>query len=97
MGKGSKFFFTIVSQISQSSIESVLQKMQPFAKRTLLFVDTLNDRTGVADRILELGLKPYIVKDVMQVANKEHCPHIDTILVDSLVVVSHHLNFFFSE
>ena len=87
LGKGSKFFFTITSQISQSSIESVLAKMQPFQKRTILFVDGLNDRTGVADRIQELGLKPYVVKDVMQVADKERCPHIDTILVDSLTVV----------
>ena len=87
LGKGSKFFFTITSQISQSSMESVLAKMQPFAKRAILFVDTLSDRTGVADRISELGLKPYVVKDVVQVADKERCPHIDTILVDSLTVV----------
>ena len=88
LGKGSKFFFTITSQISQSSIESVLAKMQPFAKRTILFVDTLSDRTGVVDRITELGLKAFVVKDVSEVADKERCPHIDTILVDSLTVVS---------
>ena len=87
LGKGSRFYFTITSQISQSSIESVLAKMQPFAKRTILFVDTLDDRTGVVDRIMELGLKPFLVRDVMQVADKEGCPHIDTILVDSLNVV----------
>ena len=67
LGKGSKFF-TITSQISQSSMELVLAKMQPFA---ILFVDTLNDRTGVADRISELGLKPYVIRDVVQVADKE--------------------------
>lgn len=88
LGKGSKFFFTITSQISQSSIESVLSKMQPFAKRTILFVDTLDDRTGVVMRITELGLKPYVVSDVSEVSDKERCPHIDTILVDSLIVVS---------
>lgn len=96
LSKGSKFFFTITSQISQSSIESVLSKMQPFKNRTILFVDTLADRTGVADRVNELGLRPYVAKDVGQVADKERCPHIDTILVDSLTVVSgltHTLNF----
>lgn len=87
LGKGSKFFFTITSQTSQSSIESVLAKMQPFARRTILFVDTLGDRTGVVERITELGLKPFVVRDVAQVADKEQCPHIDTILVDSLGVV----------
>lgn len=92
LGKGSKFFFTITSQISQSSIESVLSKMQPFAKRTILFVDTLDDRTGVVMRITELGLQPHVVSDVSKVADKEHCPHIDTILVDSLMVVSNSFN-----
>lgn len=87
LSKGSKFFFTIQSQISISSIESVLAKMQPFQKRTILFVDTLSDRTGVTSRINELGLKPHPVRDVMEVADKEHCPHIDTILVDSLSMV----------
>lgn len=88
LGKGSKFLFTIESETSQASMESVLSKMQPFAKRTVLFVDTLQDRTGVADRILELGLRPYVIREVAEVANKERCPHIDTILVDSLNVVS---------
>jgi osomolarity two-component system, sensor histidine kinase NIK1 len=48
VSKGSKFFFTITSQISHSSMESTLGKMAAFAKRTILFVDTLFDRTGVA-------------------------------------------------
>lgn len=87
LGKGSKFFFTITSQVSQSSIDSVLAKMQPFAKRTILFVDTLCDRTGVMERIMELGLKPFVVKEVVRVADKEQCPHIDTILCDSLTAV----------
>ena len=87
VGKGSKFFFTITSQISHQSMEIILSKMSPFAKRTILFVDTLDDRTGVVERISELGLKPYVVKSVAQVSDKERCPHIDTILVDSLTVV----------
>ena len=69
-------------------MESVLGKMSPFAKRTVLFVDTLRDRTGVADRIRELGLQPYVIREVSEVADKERCPHIDTILVDSLNIVS---------
>lgn len=88
IGKGSKFFFTITSQVSQSSIESVLAKMSPFSGRTILFVDTLNDRTDVVTCIKELGLQPFVAKDVSEVANKEQCPHIDTVLVDSLNVVS---------
>ena len=85
--KGSRFFFTITSQISQPSIENTLQKMAPFAKRTILFVDTLYDKTGVVERITELGLKPFVVHVVGSLADKEQCPHIDTIVVDSLAVV----------
>jgi osomolarity two-component system, sensor histidine kinase NIK1 len=87
VSKGSKFFFTITSQISHSSMESTLSKMAAFAKRTILFVDTLFDRTGVVDRIKDLCLRPYVVHLVSEVADKERCPHIDTIVVDSLTVV----------
>ncbi|KAF9481492.1 histidine kinase [Pholiota conissans] len=86
VAKGSRFFFTITSQISHSTIEATLSKMAPFAKRTILFVDTLFDTTGVVDRIRELGLRPYVVHEVSEVADKERCPHIDTIIVDSLTV-----------
>jgi len=61
--------------------------MSSFAKRTILFVDSLHDQTGVVDRIRELGLKPFVVHDVASLADKDKCPHIDTIVVDSLTVV----------
>ena len=51
VAKGSKFFFTITSQISHSTMEATLSKMRPFAKRTILFVDTLLDSMGVVSRI----------------------------------------------
>ncbi|KAG6856000.1 hypothetical protein H0H87_008544 [Tephrocybe sp. NHM501043] len=86
VSKGSKFFFTITSQISNNSLENTLSKMLPFAKRTILFVDSLYDSTGVVDRIKELYLRPYVVHQVAEVADKEKCPHIDTIVVDSLNV-----------
>ncbi|KDQ51728.1 hypothetical protein JAAARDRAFT_139768 [Jaapia argillacea MUCL 33604] len=86
VSKGSRFFFTITSQISQVSMETILQRMAPFAKRNILSVDTLHDRTGVVERIQELGLRPYVVHDASQVADKDRCPHIDTIVVDSLNV-----------
>ena len=54
VANGSKFFFTITSQISPLSMEATLAKMQPFQKRSILFVDTLFDRTGVVQRVLEL-------------------------------------------
>ena len=87
VAKGSKFFFTITSQISHSTMDVTLGKMAPFAKRTILFFDTLKDTTGVVERIKDLGLKPFVVHDVHDVSDKDKCPHIDTIVVDSLTVV----------
>lgn len=88
LGQGSKFFFTITSQVNPMPIDAVLSKMQPFHKRNILFVDTLTDNTGVVQRILDLGLRPYVIHDVVEVSDKTGCPHIDTIVVDSLHAVS---------
>jgi osomolarity two-component system sensor histidine kinase NIK1 len=87
VAKGSKFFFTIKSQISHGSRDAILVKIAPFSKRTILYLDTLHDATGVVDRIRELQLKPFVVHEVSEVADKDRCPHIDTIVVDSLNVV----------
>ena len=56
VAKGSKFFFTITSQISHSTMEATSAKMAPFVNRTILFVDTLFNTMGVFDRVKELGL-----------------------------------------
>ena len=88
VSKGSKFYFTITTQISHSTLEATLTKMQPFAKRTILYMNTLGDRSNVAEKIRLLGLKPHVATTVAQVANKDKCPHVDTIITDSLAIVS---------
>ena len=87
VGKGSKFFFTITSQIGQLPMDVTLAKMIPFGNRNILFVDMLYDNTGVVNRIRELGLRLYVIHDLLEVADKATCPHIDSIVVDSLSVV----------
>ncbi|KAI5891245.1 two-component histidine kinase Le.nik1-like protein [Schizophyllum commune H4-8] len=86
VSKGSKFYFTITTQISHSTLEATLTKMQPFAKRTILYMNTLGDRSNVAEKIRLLGLKPHVATTVAQVANKDKCPHVDTIITDSLAI-----------
>jgi len=68
-------------------MDATLAKMMPFGNRNILFVDTLYDGTGVVERIQELGLRPHVIHDPLQVADKATCPHIDSIVVDSLNVV----------
>lgn len=87
VSSGSRFFFTITSSVSPVSLDTTLTKMQPFQKRQILFVDTLSDQTGVVQRISQLGLRPITVRSVSEVSNKARCPHIDSIVVDSLNVV----------
>lgn len=69
-------------------MEATLAKMASFSKRTILFVDTLRDTTNVVERMKELGLKAHVVHSVSEVVDKEKCPHIDTIVVDTLSTVS---------
>lgn len=88
LNKGSRFFFTITSQLSHTSPEAISSKMSPFAKRTILFVDSMQDETGVVASIQELGLLVHRVRSVAEVAHKDTCPHFDTIVVDSIAMVS---------
>ena len=69
-------------------MEAILSKMAPFSKRTILFVDTLGDTTKVDDVMRVLGLKPHVVHSVAEVVDKDKCPHVDTIVVDTLNTVS---------
>ncbi|KAG8710676.1 histidine kinase osmosensor [Ceratobasidium sp. 423] len=86
VGVGSKFYFTITAEISRPNALQSLQKVAIYRERTILFVDTLGDRSGVADRIEELQLRPFVVRDISQVADKGKIPFIDTVIVDSLEV-----------
>ncbi|KAI0804595.1 histidine kinase [Irpex lacteus] len=83
VSQGSRFFFTIASQLCPTSTETMIAKMQPFAKRTVLYVNTITNDTEVVDHIRELGLKPVTISDIRDVADKATCPHIDTIVIDS--------------
>jgi osomolarity two-component system sensor histidine kinase NIK1 len=69
-------------------MEATLAKMASFNKRTILFVDTLRDTTNVVARMRELGLKAHVVHSVSEVVDKDKCPHVDTIVVDTLSTVS---------
>lgn len=55
--------------------------MSPFHKQTILFVDAFQDATGVVSRTEELDLNAYTVQYSSAVANRDHCLHIDTIIV----------------
>ncbi|KAG9021381.1 hypothetical protein FRB95_002292, partial [Tulasnella sp. JGI-2019a] len=84
-GKGSNFHFTITCQASPSSrLETVLEKTRSWSGRTILYLDSLGDSTGVAQHIEELGLRCFVAHDVAVLTDKSRLPHIDTVIADSL-------------
>ncbi|KAG8706616.1 histidine kinase osmosensor [Ceratobasidium sp. 394] len=86
VGVGSKFYFTITAEISRPNTAQSMTKVQLYKDRTILFVDTLGDWPGVAERIEELQLRPFVVQDISQVADKSKIPFIDAVIPDSLEV-----------
>lgn len=88
VSQGSRFFFTIASQLCPTSTETMIARMLPFAKRTVLYVNTITNDTEVVNHIRELGLKPVTISDIRDVADKATCPHIDTVVIDSQTMVS---------
>ncbi|KAJ7686628.1 hypothetical protein B0H14DRAFT_2654193 [Mycena olivaceomarginata] len=74
-----------VANQSKQSLHETLLKLSPVTKQTILLVDTMHDDTGIEECLSELGLVPVVV-DISEVSDKEKCPHIDTIIVDSLSI-----------
>lgn len=69
------------------SLEASRDRMQSFAKRNILYVNSRVADSGVDKQVRALGLKPMVVQSVAEVSDKTVCPHIDTIVVDSLELV----------
>ncbi|KAJ3515575.1 hypothetical protein NMY22_g14421 [Coprinellus aureogranulatus] len=78
-----------ISKRPVSLMQATLANMGPFARCTILFANTVFDKTGVVDRIRKLNLRPYVVHDATEVGNKETYPYIDPIVVNTLHVVEY--------
>ncbi|KAG0763376.1 hypothetical protein G6F35_000601 [Rhizopus arrhizus] len=91
-GRGSEFFFTVHLLRFNVNEREVMDKIRRFRNRRILFVDTMNDQTGVMQKITRLGLKPYRVLDIEEataIANansnkSKHAPFFDTVIIDRM-------------
>lgn len=87
-GEGSRFFFTMRTEATTSTREQVIERLAPWAGRSVLFIDTLGDQAGVSEMLLQLNLKPTVVSSPNAVwdlkQNVDGFPHFDTMIVDSL-------------
>jgi len=59
------------------SMDAMLAKVAPFGNRNILFVDAVYDQMGVADQIQEPGLRPYVIYDLLEVADTIIFPNVD--------------------
>ncbi|KAI8078779.1 uncharacterized protein BX664DRAFT_303598 [Halteromyces radiatus] len=91
-GRGSQFYFTMNVNRFDLGKQEVIDKMQRFAGRRVLFLDSMNDQTGVLERIQELGLQTYRVTTVAEatdIANantsrKQPAPFFDMVILDKM-------------
>jgi osomolarity two-component system sensor histidine kinase NIK1 len=86
-GEGSRFYFTMLAETTSSTREQVVDRLSPWAGRTILFIDTMGDESGVCAMLTDLGLKVTTINSANEVWDlKQHdgFPHFDTMIVDSL-------------
>jgi osomolarity two-component system, sensor histidine kinase NIK1 len=91
-GKGSRFYFTTIAPRTSLTKDLILERLAPWRGRHVLFIDTLNDTSGVEAMLSELGLKPMVIHSVQEVWNMptqlDGMPAFDTVIIDSLSAVS---------
>lgn len=91
-GRGSQFYFTMNLKRIEMDKNETLEKMKRFKGRHILFLDSMNDKTGVMDVIKDLGLNPIRVTSIEEVRGfnsntssvSGHPPLIDTVIVDNM-------------
>ncbi|ORY32324.1 CnNIK1 [Naematelia encephala] len=83
-GQGSRFYFTTLAEMTSVPREQIIERLAPWAGRYILFIDTLDDKTGIADMLKELNLKPIVIHSVKDVWELKQSPTFDTMIVDSL-------------
>lgn len=56
-GRGSQFYFTMKLQLHHVEERDVMDKMVRFRGRRILFVDSLQDTSGLVNKVEKLGLE----------------------------------------
>jgi osomolarity two-component system, sensor histidine kinase NIK1 len=88
-GEGSDFFFTMLVKLDDGfDTVQVRDKMRPYQGRTVFYLDTLHDQTGIRDKLEELGLRVTAVHSIEEAsAQRRRIGRIDAIVADSLSIV----------
>nr|ODO02759.1 atypical/HisK protein kinase [Cryptococcus depauperatus CBS 7855] len=89
-GQGSRFYFTTVAEMTGVPRDQIIERLSPWKGRSVLFIDTLGDVTGVVGMLQALGLKPIVIHSVNDVylLQDQGLTVFDTMIVDSLKAAS---------
>lgn len=93
-GRGSEFYFTVNLARFSLTEKEVIGKISRFRNRRVLFLDSIDDQTGVVDQITKLGLKPYRVDSIEEATSLANAnsskskltPYFDVVIVDKMVL-----------
>ncbi|THU94930.1 hypothetical protein K435DRAFT_966669 [Dendrothele bispora CBS 962.96] len=85
--KGNRVFFTNHPQVIRSFNPTCLDSSSQFPNKTILFIDSLHDQTGVANQIRSFGLNTVVVHDVKSLTDPAGHPRPDVVVTDSVTAV----------
>src|SRR5579859_2210950 len=86
-GEGSDFRFDLPLGRSHTRYDEVLQLMRPFWGRSILYLDSEHDSTGVAEMIQNLGLRVFVAHTLEAAFKISGEQKIDTVVLDSIDLV----------
>lgn len=88
-GKGSRFYFTMLAKKTIRTTAQVLDRLAPWARRHVLFIDTLGDTSRVKETLKELNLQPVVIQSVQGVwdasISGDGAPAFHAVIVDTLM------------
>lgn len=87
-GEGSIFKFNLPLGRVQMRYEEVLAVMKPFRGKSILYLDSEHDNTGVAEMMSRLGLKVFVAHTLAHALNTSNEQSIDTVVLDAVDYVS---------
>ncbi|KAG2225399.1 hypothetical protein INT45_010035 [Circinella minor] len=91
-GRGSQFYFTVKLRRFSVADKEIKDKMVRYQGRRILYVDSMQDNTGVIKKIEQLGLTAFRVGSIQEatdLANKysnrsKVAPFFDTVVIDKM-------------
>ena len=83
-GEGSVFKFDLPFARVQMRYDEVLDVMEPFRGKSILYLDSQNDNTGVAEIMRGLGLRVFVAHTLAYALKISDEQSIDTVVLDTV-------------